>query len=130
MKRIVTLTLLLLFAIGFSACKKEKEIEKYAEDTPPAIKELVKQYEESGVNISSVTEYAYGEQIIYFFEEWKGTPNCRHLYYGYIHDKEGNLLCSARWTQYNSCRMEYKDYEKTRRIYNVYGINLIIGGQK
>jgi len=113
MKRILKLiTLLLFFAIGFSAC------EKYAEDTPPAIKKLIKKSNKAGEDIS-VREYKCSDKVIYYFLETKHVERC-HYFYVYIYDKEGNLLCSdggTRTLKDNNCIWEYGDCEETRVIW-------------
>ena len=113
MKKILQLsTLLLLFAIGFSAC------EKYTEDTPQTIKKLIKKYEKSGIDIFSVEEYKCCEQIIYCFRESKTEGHCHYVCI-HIFDKEGNMLCSdcPRRLQDNNCINEYGDCEETRIIW-------------
>ena len=62
MKRILTIsTLILIFAIGFSACEK---IEK---DTPPAIKKLIRENKISG---GQVVEYEYHSIYICMVVSW------------------------------------------------------------
>ena len=119
MRKILKLsTLLLFFAISFSAC------EKYAENknTPPAIKKLIKQYDKSGAEIFSIIEYNCCETIIYCFEEHRRDGHC-HYIYTHFYDKDGHLLCSDgtyrmpnhNW-HYNECEKEYADCEETRII--------------
>ena len=102
MKRIFTLTtLLLLFAIAFTACQK---IEK---DTPQAIKKLIKEYNKSGACVS-VTEYKYNEKKIYCFKENDSSIN--------IYDKNGNLLCISGGFVGKTCE-EYTNSIVTRIIW-------------
>ena len=110
MKKIVLcLTAILLL---FTAC------EKIAEDTPQAIRKLIKRYNKSDKDLQLVVECQCNEKIIYWFEESKKEGHC---YYFYVHifDKEGNLLCShgTRNLQDNTCIMEYGDCEETRVIW-------------
>ena len=61
MKRILTIsTLILFFALGFSACGK---IEK---GTPPAIKKLIR--EKKHTCSMMVVEYTYYEDFVYLFD--------------------------------------------------------------
>ena len=79
MKRILTVsTLMLFFAIGFAAC------EKFAEDTPPAIKKLIREKKHQG---GQVIEYEYYNENIYC---WK-RPGCMDCFTNY-YDKNANLL--------------------------------------
>jgi hypothetical protein len=79
MKRIVTFsTLLLFFAIGFSACEK---IEK---DTPAAIKKLIREYK---LQDAQVIEYEYNNEYIYKWWE----PGCIDAFVDF-YDKNANLL--------------------------------------
>ena len=76
MKRIVTLTLLLLFAIGFTACKKI-EVEK---DTPQAIKKLIR--ENKNRCLVQVNEYEYNNKNIYcFVNSWTCFLDISEIYY-------------------------------------------------
>ena len=105
MKRIVTLTLLLLFAIGFSAC------EKIADDTPQAIKKLIRKHSKSG-NFESVAEYKCEEKTVYWFigdaEIDDGIS--------YLFDKEGNKLCYAGGFGGKICE-EYKNCTEEKIIW-------------
>ena len=98
MKRTLTLTtLLLFFAIGFTACEK---IEK---DTPPAIKKLIRQGKKE--HTMSVIEYKCGEKIVYGF-----VPEIIPDVAGYIYDKDGNMLCQVGgFFGLNGCEKEYEN---------------------
>ena len=78
MKKIILSTLLLVFAIGFSACEK---IEK---DTPKAIKKLIR---ENGGMGGQIAEYEYNKESIYMWFQ-VGCFDCFTDYY----DKNANLL--------------------------------------
>ena len=79
MKLILTLsTILLFFAICFSACEK---IEK---DTPPAIKKLIRKEKK---NPAVVSEHEYNNENIYRLYE----IGCRDCFV-YYYDKNANLL--------------------------------------
>ena len=81
MKRIILSTLLLFFAIGFTACEK---IEK---DTPQAIKKLIRNTEKGG----QVEEYEYKNEYIY--NRW--FPDCVGSHCaGNFYDKNATLLWS------------------------------------
>ena len=104
--------MLLFLASVFSAC------EKYAEDTPSAIKKLIKKYNKSEEHIDFVKECKCGEKTIYYFRETKLHGHC-YYFYMHMYDKEGNILCSAgtRRLQDNICMMEYGDCEEIRIIW-------------
>ena len=112
MKRILTLsTLLLFFAIGFTSC------EKFAEDTPQAIKKLIKEWNKSEKHLSLVTEYQCEEIIIYCFSELEKVGRCFY-FNSHLYDKAGNLLCSAYpRLQDKACLIEYGDCFETRIIW-------------
>ena len=77
-KNIITICLLFCFSIiGFSAC------EKYAEDTPQAIKKLIRENKNRN---GQVIEYEYNHECIY--EWWRNCDDCFTNYY----DKDANLL--------------------------------------
>ena len=97
---------LLLFAIGFSAC------EKYADDTPQAIKKLIRRYKGSDMYIS-VTEYKCDEKTTYHFEP-RPMPDAA----GGIFDKDGNLLCQVGGLGgLNGCEKEYVNCIEQRIIW-------------
>ena len=80
MKRILTIsTLILIFAIGFSACGK---IEK---GTPSAIKKLIR--EKKHICSTKVVEYTYYEDLVYFFNSLGCNDGASYAY-----DKKGNEL--------------------------------------
>ena len=73
----ITIICLLFFAIGFSAC------EKIADDTPKAIKKLIRQHKAEG----QIAEYEYNKECIYMCFS-SGCCDCLTDYY----DKDANLL--------------------------------------
>jgi hypothetical protein len=103
MKRIITLTaLLLFFAAGFTACQK---IEK---DTPPAIKKLIR--EKYGFCVS-VIECRCNEKVIYCFVGEPGIDG-----QSYIFDEDGNRLCNIGGVAGDMCK-EYENRVEIRVIW-------------
>ena len=83
MKRIVTLsTLLLFFAIGFTAC------EKYAKDTPHAIKKQIRETNKMSRCLGRVVEYEYNNEKIYCFLPHPDCFDAASIYY----DEKGKEL--------------------------------------
>ena len=81
MKRILTIsTLILIFAIGFSACGK---IEK---GTPPAIKKMIR--ERKG-HIEDVIEFEYENSLYYLICDLASTADGMCT----LFDEHGNSIC-------------------------------------
>jgi hypothetical protein len=110
MKRILIIAVLFIFTIGFSGC------EKIADDTPSAIKKLIKKYSKSWC-VASVIEYECNEQKIYLFEH--DDIKCgREDASSYICDKDGNELCTiGGFDGVDGCKKEYGNRVKIRDIW-------------
>ena len=101
-KNIVTVGFL-LFAIGFTAC------EKYADDTPQAIKKLIREKCKRG-NFVSVGECKCNEKTIYYFKQKPMINSLCDIY-----DKDGVFLCqigggngTSGCEEYMNCCIEAK----------------------
>lgn len=91
--------------------------EKTAEDTPRAIKKLIKEWVKSEKYLSSVTEYNCGENMIYCFDEIEKVGHCNYVN-SHIYNADGDWLCSSyQRLQDNDCIMEYGYCEETRTIW-------------
>ena len=81
-KNIMVICLLFCIGIiGFTAC------EKYADDTPQAIKKLIRKTSKNG-SLESVREYQCGKELVYLFCSYNIPDGISGVY-----DKEGNALC-------------------------------------
>ena len=106
MKRIITLsTLLLLFAIGFSAC------EKYADDMPQAIKKLIREKNKRDIGCQ-VIEYEYNNERIYCWQKLGNCADCISSFY----DKKANLLWLDGGHDGGNCPEDFYDKAIHKRI--------------
>ncbi|MDR0367669.1 MAG: hypothetical protein LBH82_00835 [Bacteroidales bacterium] len=104
--RIKIFALSALFAIAFSSC------EKFAKDTPSAIKKLIREKEQSC--LTEVTEFLYDNKYyIYTFH----TDNCDDAF-SYTYDEKGRILCqSGGAAGFLGCKEILEKSIKTRTVW-------------
>jgi hypothetical protein len=106
MRQILIITpLLVLFAIGFSAC------EKFEKNTPVAIKKIIR--ESDYFEYTKVIEYEYNNSLVYCFLN----ENCDDCFTD-VYDEKGNLICrSGGYAGFSGCTDFYKKAVEKRVIW-------------